>query len=280
MRLTAQDMRRLEKDAGEAVSASLTYIADALRCLLDTRDPVAALELLHAMWGSGHAKRDNQRAGLEDAGHWLEQRIRRDIAISPERLTLELGWLQRLIRVYGAPDDDHDDGERRPSRRADAGRAPFGAHLEAFRARRAATLAAAAAARVTAHRAEAGGPAAPSPPPRCAHLPDAFEARFADRQLAIEAFQHARKRRKQDKRLKPRLLDVTPVEADLQPLATDLACSMLDTDGMLELLDRPGELLTFWINTADLNLRDDKRVPSRISFSEPANDNDHGDHAR
>lgn len=274
MSLTSQDMQRLEDHARDAAPASLTYLADAQRCLLDTRDPIAALELLQALWRSGHARRDHQRAGLEDVGQWLEQRIRRELDISPEQLALELGWMQRLVKVHGTkargtPDRDRDDGDRRTSRHADSRGAPFGAHLDALRTRRIAALAAEADTLSAPARAKQRGPAAPSPPPRREHLPDVFEARFADRQLVIEAFQHARKRRKQDKPLKPRLLDALPVEADLQPLATDLACSMVDTAGMARLLDQPGELPTFWITTADLTVRDGKRVPAQISFALP-----------
>ena len=71
------------------------------------------------------------------------------------------------------------------------------------------------------------------------------------------------------KALKERLLDVTPVIAELQHLATDLACSVLHTDGMLPLLDHTGDLPTFWIAAADLAPREGKRVPSRISFEPP-----------
>jgi len=258
MNLHASDMQRLEREARMIESQrSLTYLADALRCLLDTGDPIAALALLRALWGTSHAKRDNQKAALGDAGRWLEDRIRRENGISPDRLALELGWLQRLVRVHGAPENDHDDGDRFRSHQADLG-APFGVHIELLRTRRHAALAAAAR--------PIAPPAAP-PPPRPDRLPDSFEARFATWQGALEAFKNARKRRKQGKPVRDRLLDVVPVAAELQPLATDLACSVLETAGMDQLIDHTGDLPSFWIAVADLAPREDKRVPSRISFA-------------
>lgn len=268
MSLHAQDMQRLERHAREiATRASLTYLADALRCLCDTRDPIEALALLRALWGSSHARRDNQRAALEEAGRWLEERIRREPGISSGRLALELGWLIRLVSVHGTEDDDRGDGDRSSSRHGDPGSAPFGAHIELLRDKRRAALARAATAESPAPQSGARDRVAPSQVPRPECLPDAFESRFASWQDAHEAFKQARKRRKQNKPLKDRLLDVVPVADELQHLATDLACSMLQTDGMSQLLDRPGDLPTFWIAVADLTTRDGKRVPSRISFA-------------
>lgn len=265
MSLTAHDMQRLDGDARRIANhGSLTYLADALRCLLDTRDPIAALDLLRALWGTGHAGRGNQKSDLEEAGQWLADRIRREIDISPERLALELGWLKRLVMIHSEPDDDRIDGGRAGARRADARPAPFGAHLELLRDKRNAALARAAAALTAARDAEHDRAA---PPPD--RLPDTFEVHFASWQLAREAFKHARNRRKQGKALKDRLLDVTPVEGKLQHLATDLACSVLHTDGMLPLIDHAGDLPTFWITTADLAPHEGKRVPSRISFTDP-----------
>lgn len=273
MSLTAPDMQRLERDAREiATRSSLTYLADALRCLRDTRDPIAALALLSALWSSAHAGRGRQKAGLEEAGQWLEKRVRRDIDITPERLALELGWLHRLVAVHGEPDDDRGDGERgrrRPDARPDARPAPFGAHLALLRDRRDAQLARAAASSAAAARDAQHDQAAPPSAPRPERLPDIFAARFESWQDALEAFRNARKRRKDGKQPKHRLLDVTPVAAELRPLAADLACSLLHTGGMDELIEHTGDLPTFWIAAADLAPRDGKRVPSRISFAPP-----------
>lgn len=258
MTLSKEDMQRLERDAHAIESrSSVTYLADAQRCLHETREPIDALALLRVLWGSSHAKRDNQKAALEDAGRWLEDRIRREIDISPDRLALELGWLQRLVAVHGAPDNDLDDGDRQ-RHRTDTGGAPFGAYVEQLRAKRTAGLT--AAAKPTARHEDTP---APSPPPP-ERLPDSFEARFVSWQEALEAFKTARKRRKQGKLPKDRLLDVVPVAAELQPLATDLACSLLNTAGMEQLIDHDGELPTFQIAVADLVSRDGKRLPSRI----------------
>lgn len=267
MTLAAPDMQRLERDARGMATRSLSYLADAQRCLLDTRDPVAALALLSALWSSPHAARDNQKAAVEEAGQWLADRIRRNIDITPERLALELGWLHRLVTIHGEPDDDRGTADRRAPRRPDLRRAPFGEHLDQLRDRRDAELARAAA--TAAPRDAAQDRAAPAPAARPERLPDAFEARFASWQLAREAFKHARNRRKQGKALKDRLLDVTPVAAELQHLATDLACSVLHTEGVLPLADHTEDLPTFWIAVADLAPRAGKRVPSRISLAPP-----------
>lgn len=270
MNLTGPDMQRLARDArGIATHGSLPYFADALRCLRDTRDPIAALALLSALWSSPHAGRGNQKSGLEGAGQWLEERIRREIDIAPERLALELGWLHRLVTVHGEPDADRGNGDRGGPRRPDARPAPFGAHLALLRDRRDAALARVAASRAAAAR-DAEHDHRPSAPPlRLECLPDIFAARFASWQDARDAFRNLRKRRKDNKQPKDRLLDVTPVADELRPLAADLACSLFHTDGMDELIDHAGDLPTFWIAAADLAPREAKRVASRISFVPP-----------
>ena len=272
MSLHAEDMQRLERHAREiATRASLTYLADALRCLCDTRDPIEALALLRALWGSSHARRDNQKAALEEAGRWLEERIRCELGVSSGRLALELGWLYRLITVHGAEDDDRGDGDRSPPRHDHPGSAPFGAHIELLRNKRRAALARAAAAESPLPHSVAHDRTTPAQGPRPERLPGAFESRFASWQDALEAFKNVRKRRKKNKPPKDSLLDVMPIADELQHLASDLACSVLHTEGMDQLLHRAGDLPTFWISVADLEIRDGKRVPSRISFA-PAGD--------
>jgi hypothetical protein len=266
MSLTARDMQQLDEQAREiAAQGGGTYIADALGCLLDTRDPTVALTLLHALWGSGHGKRANQRAGLEEVGLWVEQRIQRELAISVERLALELGWLRRFIKIHDARDRDHGHRDDPRDRRDQPTRAPFGAHIDRLRARREAALARDAAAASAA--ATPSAPSASATPPDPDHLPERFEARFASWPDAIDAFRRARDRRKQGKPLRDRLLDIVPVATELHRLAGDLACSMLDTDGMLPLIDHGGELPSFQVTTTDLAPRDGKRVPSRIAIA-------------
>jgi hypothetical protein len=269
MTLTAPEMQRLEREARGITKRSLSYVADARRCLLDTRDPIAALALLSALWSSVHAARGNQKAGLEEVGQWLADRLLRSIDITPERLALELGWLHRLVTAHGEPDDDRSDGERVGPRRPDGRPAPFAAHLTLLRDKRDAALARAAASRAAAARDAQHDRAVPSPAARPEHLPDIFAARFESWQDAREAFKTVRKRRKEKKQPKERLIDVTPVAAELRHLATDLACSLLHTDGMDKLIDHAGDLPTFWIAVADLAPRDGKRVPSRVSFAPP-----------
>jgi hypothetical protein len=272
MSLTARDMQQLDDHAREiAAQGGGTYLADALGCLLDTRDPTAALDLLKALWGSGHGRRANQRAGLEEVGLWLEQRIQRELAISVERLALELGWLRRFIKIHDAHDRNtgHHDDPRDP--RDQPTRAPFGASIDRLRARREAALARNPAAASAPPSEPYRDPSASATPPVPDHLPDSFEARFASWQDAIEAFRRARDRRKQGKPPKDRLLDIVPVATELRRLAGDLACSMLDTDGMLQLIDHGGDLPSFHVTTTDLVARDGKRIPSRIAIAPAKN---------
>jgi hypothetical protein len=272
--LTAAEMQRLEDDArAMAANNPRGYLSDALQCLRDTGDPFAPLALLRAMWTAGHARRDRQRAALHDAGQWLEQRLGRDPAISPDRLVLELGWLRRLVTIHGhsnGADDSSDDRHSRPPRAGPGRDEPaFGAHLDQLRRKRKALLARAAVAAAV-HRGDAR-PIANSPgAARPARLPDSFEACFASWTDVLDAFKTARKRRRDQKPAKDRLLPLKPVAVELQPLAADLACSMLDTAGLDELEARTvannGKLPSFWIAVADLVDRGGKRVPRRISF--------------
>jgi hypothetical protein len=264
MALTTREMEHLASDAREmSVRGAVNYIADAKRCLCDTRDPLAAVELLRALWGSSHGKRGQPKEALEAVGKWLAARVQREIGISTDRLALELGWLHRLVTIYGAPDDEDDEDANhdrgRPRRTETA--APFGAHIELLRARRAAALTPRDEPAVARDR------QGPAPRPRPDRLPEIFEARFASSEDTLEALRVARKRRKQNKPAKDRLLAVVPVAPELQPLATDLACSMTQTEGMNQLLDRVCDLPMFSIATADLVIRDGKRVPSRIALA-------------
>jgi hypothetical protein len=270
MTLTALEMKRLDEDVRTmATDQCRGYIADAKRCLCDTDDPIAALELLRAMWSAGHAVRANQKAALQDAGQWLDDRLRREPALSSHRLELELGWLHRLITIHRVPRNGHDRDSWTPPREP-----AFGANIDALRRSRERALT-----RATAHD-HAASPERPDDTSRAArpeHLPDCFEACFVSWQDAIEAFKTARKRIKQKKQPKDRLLPTKPVKVELQLLATDIVCSMLHTQGMDELQARATEGVTglpsFWISIADLVAHDDQRLATRISFGagRPAN---------
>jgi hypothetical protein len=279
MSLTALEMKRLEGDARDIASESCRgYLSDALQCLQDTGDPVAAIELLRAMWGTGHAKRPYQKDALADAGGWLEERLGRDPGISRERLALELGWLRRLVVVHGGRDGADRDRDGSSSSHRDAhgrGReeSPFGAHAAQLRRRRELALARAAQEASSARGAGPAHKADSPPPPRPERLPDSFEVCFVSWEQALETFKAARKRRKDKKPPKDRLLSVQPVAAELRPLAVALECSMLETEGMAELQERTvargGDPPSFWIATADLIEREGKRIPRRISFEAP-----------
>jgi hypothetical protein len=101
-------------------------------------------------------------------------------------------------------------------------------------------------------------------------LPDSFEACFTSWQDAVDAFKTARKRSKQQKQPRDRLLSVRPVRAELRPQAADIVCSTLNTQGMHELqalaLEGAGDFPCFWISIADLISHDGKRLATRISL--------------
>lgn len=269
MSLTAHDMRELDDDARQCATESCRgYLADAVRSLRDTGDPVATLALLHAMWSS-HARRRNQKAALDDAGIWLERRLVHTPGISVDRLALELGWLQRLITIHIARDkqqrDRNADGSARDAanHERDMPRRPaFGNEIERLRSKRARALQAASS---SALETSLAIPPAPAPPPR---LPDLLEVRFSEAREAIEAFKSARERRNKGKSPKPRILPVRPVRDELVSAVRDLACSLLDTEGMPELEARyrtdSGRMPSFWIVTADLPPETAPRLVRRI----------------
>ena len=277
MSLTALEMEHLADDARAMAQGQCRgYVKDALQCLRETGDPLAALELLRALWGTSHARRPDQKDALDDAGRWLEQRLVRDPGLAPGRLALELGWLYRLVAVHASGDASEPGDDRRgpPVRRRDPhprsrDEPSFGAHLDQLRRKRTLALRTAS---TPAPRRSAPHPAgaASAPPTR---LPDSFEASFADERDALEAFRTARKRRKDQKPVKDRPLPVRPVATELVPLTTDLACALLGTEGMDELEARAmadaGKLPSFWIAVADLVERDGKRIPRRISLTAP-----------
>lgn len=276
MSLTALEMKRLEDDArAMAATPCRGYLADALQCLRETGDPIAPLALLRALWSAGHAQRDHQKAALDEAGQWLEHRVGREPGISPERLALELGWLHRLVAIESDADLPGDVRSERRSPRPAGGpgrgrdEPAFGAHIAQLRQRRELALARTTADPGTDRRSEPGV-TAESSRPHPERLPDAFEARFTSWQQALDAFRTARKRRKERKPVRDRLLPVQPVAAELRPLAVDLACALLGTAGMDELQARTaedaGKVPTFWIAIADLVERDGARVARRVFF--------------
>ncbi|HEX7843724.1 MAG TPA: hypothetical protein VF469_39895 [Kofleriaceae bacterium] len=277
MSLTAVEMRRLEEDARAiATSSCRGYLSDALQCLRETGDPIAPLALLRALWSAGHAKRDHQKLALDDAGQWLEKRLAREPGVASERLALELGWLHRLVTIQSETDSDFAGAgrvDRLSSRRAGGhGRGRdepgFGAHITQLQERRARARARVST-EVRMDRREAGVTAEPSSP-RPERLPDSFEVRFTSWQETLDVFRTARKRRKERKAVRDRLLLVQPVLVELQHLAADLACSLLETEGMDELQARTvegaGKVPSFWIAIADLVDRDGKRISRRIAF--------------
>lgn len=272
MSLNALEMKRLEEDARPMASDNCRgYLSDALECLRSTRDPIAPLELLRAMWGSSYARRRDQIAALGDAGLWLEERLRREPSISPERLELELGWLRRLVTIHrDAGDSGGGQHDKTPPSRTPT----FGANIEQLRQRRRRAFELVAAAAPPPARGTEAARKIDSPDAarveRPERLPGSFEVSIIDWQDALKAFKTARDRRKNQKPPKDRLLPVQPVAPELRHLAADIACSMLITEGMDELerrtLANAGNVPSFWIASTDLVVRDGKRIPGRISL--------------
>jgi hypothetical protein len=263
MSLTAAEMKVLEEDARVMATESRRYLADATQCLRETLDPVAPLELLRALWSTAHARRPQQKAALQAAGDWLDDRVRRDPALSPQRLELELGWLRRLVAFKPTDRSGNARDDRYPPHEP-----PFGSQIDALRRKRAQLLARAAPNPVAPPSPpDAARPPRPAPP---AELPESFEAHFANWRDAGEAFKTARKRIKQQKQPKERLLAVLPVREELRALASDIVCCLLRTYGMTELQERAvasgGELPRFWIGAADLVHQEGKRLVTRISL--------------
>ena len=270
MRLSAQELDRLEDDArAMATTACRGFLADASRCVRDTGDAIAALELLRAMWRPPYAGRPNQKAALADAGGWLARRLEREPGIAPERLVLELDWLRRLVVIHAS----HGGGDPEPDAfRARDSKATFGDHIEQLRKRRA------RATRATAHEdlfapRPAPEPRAPLAPDGPSELPESIAAQLATWAKAVQTFRDARERIRRGKLPKARMLEVEAVEPALRRLTGDIVCSSLETEGMDELQERVtangGKPLAFWIRGEDLEPRDGKRVLRRIWLHAP-----------
>ena len=140
------------------------YLSEALTQIKrNLDDPIAALELLIKMFGSAFANRENERAALTEVGVWLENRLYKDPDITGRQLSLELGWLRRLVIYHqkignlprarpqhqghrggtrhqghrgGAKHQGHRGGARHQARRGQAARPGFGRKLHAIRVAR------------------------------------------------------------------------------------------------------------------------------------------------
>jgi hypothetical protein len=277
--------RRLASDSARG------YLADAFGCLRDTGDPMAALELLCAMWGTGYAKRGQQEGALADVGQWLGERLQREPAISVERLAWELGWLRRMCTYLRAEDERSSEGGKRgPERRNERGGlggrgnhgyggrpghtrahsrpgeraqtlsdAPFARYLQALQRRRQIQISAGRRHTVI---------QTPSPPAAPTTLPAELQVQLADLADARARWNRLREREKKGKPGKDALILVVPVAEEYRALAGGICCSLMHTEGMGELFARiaarGGRDRPFRVVVAELDIRDGKRVASRI----------------
>jgi hypothetical protein len=213
----------------------VSYLAEALQCLRETEDPVAALRLLHAMCGSPFASRADQRAALHDIGFWIEARLYREPAAGHDAIAWELGWLRRF--AHSASTTSEESKPRDSSLPLEFGRRI--ARIEKRRAEEAA-----------AQRQLLLASAAPPPePPPPTHLPPVFQASFVDFGDARQARQTARKRAKSGKPAKERWLELRPVDPRLQQLAAGLVCGVQSTEGFDALLDADQQ--TFYVTALE-----------------------------
>lgn len=249
--------------SGFATKNHRSYLAEALQCMRETEDPVAALRLLHAMWGSSYADRDFQKAALNDIGKWLEERLSREPAVTHGAIATELGWLRRLSQIADAARED--EHERPPGRRGDTPSLLFGKRIVRIEERRAE---AAASARPRS-RPIVPEPASVPPPPT--HLPPVFQVEFVDFADARKARQTARDREKRGKSPKERYLDLRPVDPRLVPLAAGLVCSTQATEGFdapfEESQRNAGAVCSFYVTA--LEERDGRRFARAIALHPP-----------
>jgi hypothetical protein len=270
MRLASQDFDRLARDARSLSEQSKTYIAEALESLRREQDPIATLRFLVALSGSPYARRDEQIEALDGVGRWLEERLRRDPGIALERLRLELGWLRRMVIANRAgaprprPPQNKAHGPSRPRSAA------FGQHLVQLRQRRQAAL----DGRTQAHArtsAPASAPAREATAP--ASLPDVFQVTFADIDVLRQARKDAKKRAKNHRPAKDRLLALRPADATLVGLAADLRCWLQATDGMPAVLTamdaQSGIVPAFYVRRSDIVDADGGRVVKRVALAPP-----------
>ncbi|MDI3290984.1 hypothetical protein [Polyangium sp. 15x6] len=151
-RLKGPDLARLRSQvSGFSSSNHFRYLSEALQTTRASNDPVEALALLKAMWGTAYAKTPDEKNSLNDVGLWLERRLRETPGVDAQRIALELAWARRIARIAeaqasaerkGAERDGH--GDRKHGGPPDRSRKEvlFGAQIEVISRRRAEVLAA------------------------------------------------------------------------------------------------------------------------------------------
>jgi len=237
VRLNGSELARLQARTAAFSSAShLRYIAEALQTTSISQDPVEALELLYAMWGTAYAKTPHEKKALNDVGAWFERRLLDDPAVDAARIALELAWAARLTRIAEARASFERDSSTNLANRnrsshtnRSADGPTFGKHIGTIERRRAETL----SARQKHLEAQQPGIAKPSlsaererlEVPLPTTLPSVFEAEFIKFSDARDAFHDAKNREKKNKPPKERFLPIRPVDVRLRPLAEKLTCS-------------------------------------------------------
>ena len=74
--LRPADFAELERrTAALSTKNHLRFLAEALACLRQRRDPVAVFELLTRMQSSPYAARDNESVAIRDVIAWLESEL-------------------------------------------------------------------------------------------------------------------------------------------------------------------------------------------------------------
>jgi len=304
MRLQGKDFDRLARDVRQqpALLEAKSYLAQASESLRQSSNPIDTLVLLHALRGTGYARRSDQQEALDAVGCWLEQRIRRELVISSERLGLELGWLRRMTIAQRKEEEvarkahtgeqrrvqdraNHDPRMRNRAQDRKSNGPAFGQDLNRLRSdRERALLAAQQQSEPTPRNRHSQIPAAPT------ELPEAFEVFFTDmqdvhkarRKLKDKTSGRGKKRskageqvepQKEAKPLKDRLCALRPVNASLARLAAGLVCSLLNTEGMDELFGATdangGRPPAFYVRRGELAERDGKRVAQRVWLTLP-----------
>ena len=233
MTLSAKEMAELET-RGRLFGKNRNddrYLAHALKGVASGTDPVDVLDVLRAMFGTGHGRRPDEKEALNRVGVWLEARLSRDPRVGVERLALELGWLKRFAKIYEEKDDPRnkspDRGPDPRGKRSAADGPKFGRTLDALRVRR----------RGSGARQEQQAPRARQPhpePPRVTELPATFRARFADFPTVRHAHKTAAERRKKGK--EPKSQDtqfaIVPEDQALVALGKRLWARLADTGGI------------------------------------------------
>lgn len=141
--LSPADFHSLERQAaGFTTKNHHRFLSEALACLRQTRDPVAAFELLARMHNSAHAERSNETDALRDIVTWLRTQLSGATRLTPEALELRLAWTRRLARIATGKNNQqqHRNDREQPMgggpRRPNSPRAPaLDQDLQHFRRR-------------------------------------------------------------------------------------------------------------------------------------------------